>query len=129
MEGLTMSDTQARHAGVITIENPHQDEVTKAWSKVDVYAERAKGSDDEIARMKAKVKRAQDDVASAKLSLEHAVADKETRKAELDAAKAELAAVEDANPDLAVEVKARRAAVKAQQRKELSDKLAQLEGN
>lgn len=118
----------AQPAGVIVVVNPNQDPVTMAWSKVDVYAEIAGRSDDEIARMTDKVKRAKADVTSAQQSLDDAKAAKVTRATDLDTAKAELAAVEAEYPDDAEAARARRTLARDQRRKELKDSLAQLEG-
>lgn len=118
----------AKPAGVIVVENPNQDPVTEAWSKVDVYADIAASSDDEIARMTEKVKRAKADVASAQQALDNAKADKVTRAADLDAAKAELEAVEADHPELADAARARRDTASTQRVKELRDELARLKG-
>lgn len=126
-----MSDPNgsANQPGVIMIVNPHQDDVTVAWSKVDSVAARLAELDPEHDRLQDKLARAQADVTAAESYVaanEAAVAE---RQADLDAARAELATAEAANPDLAVEVAARRDAQRAQRRKELADQLAALEGN
>jgi chromosome segregation ATPase len=118
----------ANQASAIVVESPHTDEVTVAWSKVDVCAARLAELDPEHVRLLDKLARAQADVEAAQgyvAANEAAVAE---RSAELDAARAELEAAEAANPELAEAVAARRDQSLNQRRKELADELARLGG-
>lgn len=119
----------ANMAAAITIENPHQDEVTIAWSKVDVCARRLAELGPERERLEQKLDRAKADVAAAEGYLstnQDAGAD---RQADLDKAQAELRTITAAHPELATEVADRREQDRNQRRKELTDALAALEGN
>lgn len=124
-----MTDAVAFLAGSQAFENPHTDPVTVAWSKVDVHAEKAAGSDPEIARMESKVERAKVDLDAAKAALAEAKAAKLARAADHKAAVDELTAAEEADPTLAAWVRDRRNAERSRRRAELEAALAQLEGN
>lgn len=123
---VTPDPVEAPGATVSVVESEHDDAVTLAWDKVDVYADKASISDDEIDRMQAKLERAQADAAAAQDCVDEAVKAKTTRAAELDAVTAELDAVKAANPGLAAEVEARREAAKTAKVADLKAQLARL---
>lgn len=119
-----MSDTPG--ASVSAVENPHTDDITKAWSAVDAAQERFDDNADEVDRVKSKVKRAEADVTSAKDALADARVAQAARKEAIDAAKVELAAAEKVDPELAATVRARRKVASDKSVAELEDRLARM---
>lgn len=125
-----MSDTSpAPGAQASVVENPHTDPVTVAWSAYDAAVDRAAGSDDEIARMTAKVDRAKADLEGAKQSLADAREAKRSRAAEVEAAKQAVDVEAERDPDLGRVVRDRRAAARDARRIALKNELAQLKGD
>ena len=89
-------------------ENPNDDIITVAWSKVDVMQSILDGSDPEIERLNGKVLKTQQEVLDAEQAVADAEAEKVIRQENLDSALADLADISVANPELAAQALSRR---------------------
>ena len=91
-------------AAAVTVENPHNDDVTRARSKLDYFTGRLAESDDEIAKLEGKVAKFEQFTIEAREAVSAAVREKAERATAVDEATAELEAVEAANPELVAEL-------------------------
>lgn len=120
-----MTDS-ARRAGVIVIENPHDDPVTVAFSDFDAAREREWDGRQQVDKLRAKLAKARAEVTAVEQAIAAAESDTVRRQDAVTAALAAVEAAVQAAPDLAVEVIARRDAAHQQQLAEAEARLARL---
>jgi hypothetical protein len=111
---------------VVTRENPRSDPLTVANSTVDVYRGLLEDNLAEMDRLQAKVERLQGYVADAELALEESVARRIDLKAAFVRALDDRDALAAADPVLAAEIAAERAAIRDARIADLEAELARL---
>jgi chromosome segregation ATPase len=119
----------SQNASVSVVENPHTDEITVAYSRLDYLEGEVSLHDQLRERLERKVAKYQRYAAEAVEALEAHDARRDVLAGELTEAHLVLDGLLAADPELAAEVQARREAAKAARLSELRAELARLEGN